>query len=281
MELFMLLVDPLQLDAPLLTTELRCVMEELLHEDAVILRQVPLTGGTGIVCDLPPHRSMEKLVARSRTQVSQVLAGAMIRAYESPIILRFIRQELVDTNPTAREFVANRCSELLAEHPQQPRKVLLQSELEAYLHEQSFLHVAGFMQFRARAYLAELMQIITRAIEEWRREQQFQEFLSLLQAVIYSQDVKMRVLHVIYDQRGLIGLMNEHLQSIHYSPIQQEELISTLIYLAPEQLHIHSPDLDKQLFSTMATIFQGRVRMCTNCRVCQPFLDKISPNDYD
>jgi putative sporulation protein YtxC len=210
-----------------------------------------------------------------------VLADAIISAYEGSITLRFIRQAFDDENPITRESIFTRCLELLAECPLQSRKEVLQSELEAYLQEQSFLHVAGFLQFRARGYAAELMKIVIQAIEEWQRERQFQDFLSLLQAVIYSQAVKMRLLHVIYDQRGLIGLMDEHLEPIHFSPIQQEEMISTLIYLAPEQLNVHSPDLDKQVFSTIATIFKGRVRMCTNCRICQPFLDKISPNDYD
>src|SRR5690606_18493691 len=74
----------------------------------------------------------------------------------------------------------------------------LANAIETYLAEEPFMHVEGFLRFRAEAYLEELRDTVAYAVDEWMMERQYQEFLSLLKYFVYIQDAKVPEAHVVH-----------------------------------------------------------------------------------
>lgn len=294
MELFTLLVNPAVMPADELTGDLRQALESVhIRSGSLELRQVPLMEGTGVVCDLSPVSA--QTAAEARRTAMRTLAGAVIRSYEDELLLRCVRREMGTEDREGVQSVMSHCRQLMQPYFDEEgtdsflerRTSRLASEFEAYLQANTFLHIEGFLRFRADPYLEELRDTVSYAVDEWVMERQYQEFISLLKYFVYIQEAKIPAAHVIHHGNHDFTLLNELMMPIDTKQMDQfvvelidkdinyeDVIVSTLIAVSPGKLYIHSRTPEMQVIKTMMTIFEGRAELCTNCPVCVPILEE-------
>jgi putative sporulation protein YtxC len=294
MELFTLLVNPAKIDAEQVTNELRDALRSV-HTitDSLELRRVPLTGGTGIVCDISPASDADEALARKKA--ASPLAKATIAAYESELIDHCIKKEMGTDNPEGTDPVRVQCDQLLAPHPDEDgvdtfydrRVSKLANAMYAYLSEDPFMNVEGFLRFRAEPYMEELRDTVSYAVDEWMMERQYQEFISLLKYFVYIQEAKIPSAHVVHHGNHDFTLLDETMRPIDTKQMDQfvvelmdkdinyeDVIVSTLISVSPGKLFVHTRTPEQQVIKTILTIFEGRVELCTDCQVCLPLLEE-------
>lgn len=292
MELFTLLVNPAGMDAEQITEAVRDALVEIdLIRDKIELRRVPLTGGTGIVCDISP--ASVEVAAAARAKAAVPIAAAMIAGYEHGLVGRLIQKELGNGEREGAAAVRSHCEQLLLPDVEGAdsffcrRVEKLAEAIAAYLAEEPFLHVEGFLRFRAMAYMEELQDTVSYAVDEWLMERQYQEFISLLKYFVYIQEAKIPAAHVVHRGNHDFALFDETMRPIDTKQMDQfmvelidkdinyeDVIVSTLISVSPGKLYIHSRTPEAQVIKTIMTIFDDRAELCEDCHICVPLLEE-------
>jgi putative sporulation protein YtxC len=280
-EWFTLLVEPTRIDATQLTEQLRRMLGKSNLGEACELRQVPLPGGTGIVCDMAASKQAKIRAQHALHQLSSVLAEAIIQAYEDRIIAHWVYKQIDPVNQEAVRAIAGHCRDLLGPSQDTSRFRALTSALETYFTTETFLNIEGFIRFRASGYSNQIKETVTYAVDEWIVDRQYQEFISLLKYFVDVQEAKVPFVHLVHRGNQQFMLLNAQLQPLEriessafaLGMVDQElhvedVIVSTLIHASPGKLYIHTSSPDQQVIRTIATIFDGRAEICRSCSIC-------------
>jgi len=157
------------------------------------------------------------------------------------------------------------------------------------------LLVEGMLRFRMQALAEDHHRVVEQAIDEYLMDLEYQEFIKLLRYFLEAQENELPLLHMMcYEETDArlyradgreimpedlpdgIGAMSATSQGVRL-----EDLMSSLISLAPEKLHIHvRPGLPgvPLMVETVQKVFQERAVLCAGCPLCLsvPQLQNVS-----
>lgn len=153
------------------------------------------------------------------------------------------------------------------------------------------LVVEGLLRFRMQGLHDDLHRVIEQAIDEYLLEVEQQEFVKLLRYFLEAQEAKMPLLHLVHLDDAMTLLYDAEGQplasdavpglpeSAREAGLQVEELMSVLIALAPEQLHIHLQTEESPTWlDTVKKIFAERAHVCHGCPICLSAAEEV--RDY-
>ena len=221
-----------------------------------------------------------------RAFVSLVIVEWVIGVIEPELVASCINQEITDASEEREKinpYVLRALHDPLEHDAPVDRTAMRKARLYrtffTYLLENRELHLHGFVRFRLKEYRQEVVEAVSVAVEEYQEDKQYQEFLELLRYFISTQDTQYETIHVVpadkhfelYDEQGgLISL--EQLEVIFGLADPQERtddnLISSLITLAPHKVVFHQTEIRPSLAQTIHSLFDGRVTYCTSCTHC-------------
>ncbi|ASS74586.1 hypothetical protein CIG75_05980 [Tumebacillus algifaecis] len=146
------------------------------------------------------------------------------------------------------------------------------------------LLIEGLLRFRMQSLQEDLQRVAMQSIDEYLMDLEYQEFVKILRYFLDVQEPRLPLLHMVYVDEGTTWLFNaagkpiepEDLSSstvpTHGAGLCVEDmLMSTLIHLAPEKLHIHAAHSDDSLpplVETVTKIFAGKTTHCQGCTLC-------------
>jgi putative sporulation protein YtxC len=230
------------------------------------------------------HKKSGTVVKR----IGETLADYMLETEENRLIRDVIVKEYAYSDPQEIAKIEHYCGQLL--YPTEElhvdvglrRKTKVSSAFKTYLEEYSELHWQGFLAFRLKDYREDLREVVEFAIDEYLMEKQYQEFISLLKYFVYIQEAKIPAAHLIHKGGHDFELLNEHMTPIDTNDydtftvelIDQEinledMVVSALITVSPEVIHLHTQEPELQIIKTIMNIFEGRVLLCKSCSACQ------------
>jgi putative sporulation protein YtxC len=236
-----------------------------------------------------PGFQLHKKSAAVTKKIGDTLAEYVLDTEENRLIRDVIAREYSYTDPQEIAKIEHYCDQLL--YPSEElqvdtgmrRKTKVSSAFKSYLEEYNELHWQGFLAFRLKEYREDLREVVEFAIDEYLMERQYQEFISLLKYFVYIQEAKIPVAHLIHKGGHDFDLLNEHMSPIDTNEydtftvelIDQEinledMVVSALITVSPEVIHLHTQEPELQIIKTIMNIFEGRVLLCTSCGACQP-----------
>lgn len=156
--------------------------------------------------------------------------------------------------------------------------------LKGYLQENSYLDLDGFIAFRLQDYRDKLRETVDVAMEEYLLDQQYEEFIHLLQYFVHFQEPLTPLIHLMHKQDHEFSILNEEFTKISAPPCggvvaniadqemeMEDMIVSTLISLAPNRIMIHTLHPEAQIISTIRRIFGDRAEVCLHCPPCQMF----------
>lgn len=236
---------------------------------------------------------------------SSAVAEYIIDHMEQLILQHMIGKELEDSGEGDLEAVMAYCRQLLdsedgpeaAEksdnHGRGRRFRLLKADVQDYVKENTLLILEGFLQFRVRQYGDELFEVMEYAMDEYLMDQQYKEFIALLKYFVFIQDTKIPEAHLMHKGGHEFVLLNERMLPIDTEHLDsslkvefldkdynlEDLIVSTLITVAPQQIHIHTREPEMPIIKTIMQIFEGRAKLCEYCRTCKPFLGEAKSRD--
>ncbi len=147
-------------------------------------------------------------------------------------------------------------------------KVLLRQVVEQKI-DFSF---QSLWNFRFKDIQSSLVSLVGYAIDEYKLEQDYQEFISVLRGLIGERDAQVEEIHLVYHEE--FQFYNHHFQRISKQDILKaidrklmaenpmfidSNTIAPLVSLAPKRIHIYADDEDNRIIATLRKIFEERI----------------------
>lgn len=161
---------------------------------------------------------------------------------------------------------------------------IIQAKLADYLQSSDKLYLDGFVRFRLRDYWNELENSVEEGVDEFLLQREYEEFIDLLKFFVEIQTPQIDFLHIISQTDGKYQFLDENERNItqdcmaeFLADVLSEEitygdmLISILIILAPQKIHWHhiQCEKNKELIQTAKMIFGDNLTLCEGCSVCK------------
>lgn len=234
-------------------------------------------------------RNQVMLSASVNDKLSYALSRFLIDLKKEEILRRIITKRYSFSDPHDYEAVEKLSCKLLETgidgvHTRESLINKIKASISHYLESNPCLHLDGFMRFRMRNYEEKLKEIVDYAVEEYLLDQQYEEFISLLQNFVYFQESLTPLVHLMHKKDHEFSILNERFTPIKAPAISgmvahmadqelemEDVVVSTLIALSPDRVLIHTLEPDALIISTIRRIFGDRVEICSDCPQCSLF----------
>lgn len=157
----------------------------------------------------------------------------------------------------------------------QHRETYLKEALQQFLRPNLSFSFHSFFTFRLQDYLKRLQRYVEVAIEEYKLEQEYQNFIQTLRDYITVTASKLDAVKIhhdeqftIYNRAGIEMSENELKQYIDTSFIKKQphmyidcELLAPLVCISPKKIILYTDEPDAGMNQTIQNIFQERVQI--------------------
>jgi putative sporulation protein YtxC len=153
----------------------------------------------------------------------------------------------------------------------QSRKQLLEAAFFTFLTESVSFSFESFLQFRLKDYKNFLLEHVGKAIDEYKLEQEYQNFIENLRLYVYEKMPVIDEIHLVHDQtftfydEDLKVVNKDRLERIIDQSLAKVEdidleatVIAPLISIAPRKITMYSNDLDNGVVQTIQNVFLER-----------------------
>ncbi|MED3994310.1 sporulation protein YtxC [Peribacillus frigoritolerans] len=150
-------------------------------------------------------------------------------------------------------------------------KRLIEEGLQSILAGKVSFSFDSFTTFRLKSFQHTLEKYVVKAIDEYKLEQDYQNFIATLRDCLQGQESKLRKLHLVnrdgfhfYDQkfskldRPKINSMIDRRLLAKSSLFLDTVILAPLLSIAPESLCIYTDDKEEGLIQTISRIFEER-----------------------
>ncbi|WP_353854986.1 putative sporulation protein YtxC [Bacillus sp. Bos-x628] len=157
-------------------------------------------------------------------------------------------------------------------HQDPSREALLKKELETISLQQGVFSIGSFMTFRLSEYDQKLKNYVEVAIEEYKMEQEYQNFIQSLRDYVTAKQPKLDKVHVVHQDRLMIwefryASERDQKQYIDRQFVREHpmyidsQLIAPLVSIAPQKIALFTNDTGHSMVQTIQNIFQERVEV--------------------
>ena len=207
------------------------------------------------------------------TELSNILASLIINEYETSIVKKiFLNNFFYFESVEKNELLKRISKETFEEQHYSERKIILFNTFFEFLNNNHILYLKGFITFRLQNYISELASQIESIVNEYVVEKEYDEFISLLNLYVNSEESKVDSVHLIYKNKEPILLDKNHnliktdieqLNAKYLSDISfssADVVFNTLLNIIPKKIYIHLNNKDKDEFiNTLELVFEDRV----------------------
>ncbi|MET3319073.1 UNVERIFIED_ORG: putative sporulation protein YtxC [Peribacillus simplex] len=227
----------------------------------------------GMYVDMTESVGDKWLILLSEVFHSFLLEEKMLPVIEQIIISKFFyreREEIEAITEIASSIIEGeraRCQGMLFS----TEKKLIEEGLQSILAGKVSFSFDSFTTFRLKSFQHTLEKYVVKAIDEYKLEQDYQNFIATLRDCLHGQESKLLKLHLVnrdgfqfYDQefskldRPKINSMIDRRLLAKSSLFLDTVILAPLLSIAPENLYIYTDDKEEGLIQTMARIFEER-----------------------
>ncbi|KKI91757.1 hypothetical protein WQ54_13045 [Bacillus sp. SA1-12] len=153
-----------------------------------------------------------------------------------------------------------------------PRYVILRDALQEFLRPDLYFTFSSFQKFRLHEYTARLREYVETAIEEYKLEQEYQNFIQSLRDYLINRDSKLELLSIVQDteyavynsedlkvtEDELEAYIDQTFVSQHPMYIDTK-LLAPIVSIAPKRISFYTNNPFDGMVQTIQNIFQERV----------------------
>lgn len=224
-----------------------------------------------------------------RVGIASAIYDTVLDEIEPLILLRSVTRLRPGYGAEEATRVANaarRIAQRLHADPFSERNRVMERILD-YLLDFNLLLLDGFIHFRLKDYLDELMDCVRQAVDDLEVEKEREELVTLLKDFVQARPASVDTVHVLLgedhslrllDQRGTPlstgafddweGVLGSGGHGGDVQPDIDELLISALITIAPGRIVCHRP-IHARDIPMVVDVFTGRLDACPGCELCQ------------
>ena len=225
------------------------------------------------------------------SKIASLLSFLVIDELEESFLQRLLMQNYFYFNKIEQDKILDICFDVISEDFTNiftdKFDKIYNSFLE-FISTNKTLYLSGFINFRMKAYIEVLDNIVCEAVNTYIIEKEYLEFISLLKLYINSQPNNSELVHLIYSPSDTILLDKDkniinnsldisdfkYLSDITFS--NNDYILNSLLTLLPKKIYIHLINryID-EFINTLQLVFENRIIICSDCNICK--LYKIEP----
>lgn len=268
-----------------------------------IILSYPFSYKVNIECDSINNREIFSFNTNKKHTEYEILYSN-IADLTQDIINRLYMKELIDekVSETLKDFYEKDIDDLklivydmlIDDNNFVKDKEKINRELRDYLVENNTLIIDGYLMFRSRSYEKLINQIIKKVMLDIQMENEYEEFIYMLQCYLDSQVPKVDLVNIIIKNRNffLVDSSNEPIESPTIDSIiaefgiedisQADILVTSLIILAPNKVVVHvKNDTEQELMIILKKIFTNRLSFCYDCDMCDKYRNESNGGRND
>ncbi|MFC4321039.1 putative sporulation protein YtxC [Litchfieldia salsa] len=223
----------------------------------------------------------KKEVAISKL-IIPVLTQYIIDCIEDSWILSIIESDFYFTDIEEQNQILQIAHGILEGHyddmPQveelKSRRLVIEEALHEFLRTTITFSFESFIKFRLHSYSEELLKVVELAIDEYKLEQEYQNFVQNLRDYSFDRSPKIERLHIFHDDH--FYFFNESFIELKYSDITKHidrklilnhpmyidsTIIAPLVSISPKSIVIYTNEVDHGMVQTIQNIFLERVQI--------------------
>jgi putative sporulation protein YtxC len=217
---------------------------------------------------------LDNLVKLIQNIINSLYMKDIIESKVTDLLQDFVQNDIVEVSNTVYDL-------LVDENYFEADKERIQEEIRDYLLENNTLILDGYIRFRSKSFENLIDKIIEKVILDIQMENEYEDFIEMLQYYLDTQLPKVDTVHVIIKNNEfyLLDGKQKPIESVAIKSIIEEYeindiskadvLVSTLIVLAPNKVVIHlKNDNEKELMQILKKIFTKRLTFCYSCEIC-------------
>jgi putative sporulation protein YtxC len=153
-----------------------------------------------------------------------------------------------------------------------PRHVILKDALEEFLRPDLYFSFTSFQKFRLHEYTARLREYVEIAIEEYKLEQDYQNFIQSLRDFLLKRESRMDGISIVHNNGYFVynpdkqEVSEQDLKSyidhtfVNKHPMYiDSKLLAPLVSIAPKWISLYTNDPFDGMVQTVQNVFQERV----------------------
>ncbi|MDQ0230999.1 putative sporulation protein YtxC [Metabacillus malikii] len=161
------------------------------------------------------------------------------------------------------------------------REEILKDTLEQFLRPDLFFSFASFEKFRLREYAYRLREVVEVAIEEYKLEQDYQNFIQNLRELLEKRECKIEQLSIVHESNSnTYKVFNDQQKEISDDELKSNldetfiaqhpmyvdsNLLGPIVSIAPKQITFYTDDPFDGMVQTVQNVFQERVSIHKLC----------------
>jgi putative sporulation protein YtxC len=157
------------------------------------------------------------------------------------------------------------------------RETLITNALQHFLKDGLSFSFSSFITFRLKPYMERLQHYVELAIDEYKLEQEYQNFVQMLRDCVASKQPKLSVIHLVHQPPSFL-FFDEKLCEITAGELKQlidrnliisqpmyidSSLLAPLVSISPNIIYLYTDHEDDGMIQTIQNVFQERIRLCS------------------
>ncbi|BDG37066.1 putative sporulation protein YtxC [Saccharococcus caldoxylosilyticus] len=155
------------------------------------------------------------------------------------------------------------------------RETLVREALEQFLTDGLSFSFSSFITFRLKSYMERLQHYVELAIDEYKLEQEYQNFVQTLRDCIAARPPKLSQIHLVHQPPSFL-FYDEKLREITAGELKQwidrnlivsqpmyidSSVLAPLVSIAPDTIYLYTDLIDDGMVQTIQNVFQERIRL--------------------
>ncbi|MBD8068928.1 putative sporulation protein YtxC [Bacillus sp. PS06] len=217
-----------------------------------------------------------------RTLIIPVLTQYIIECVEDSQLLSIIESDFYFTDVEEQHQILQIAHGLLGgqydDMPQleelKAREEVVAEALQEFMRTTISFSFESFIKFRLHNYTEKLLKIAEMAIDEYKLEQEYQNFIQNLRDYTFDRSAKIDCLHIYHDEH--FYFYNDSFTELKYSEITRHidrklivshpmyidsTVIAPLVSISPQSIIIYTNEVDHGMVQTIQNIFLERVQI--------------------
>jgi putative sporulation protein YtxC len=152
------------------------------------------------------------------------------------------------------------------------RDVILHNALEQFLRPNLYFSFTSFQKFRLQEYIARLRDYVDIAIEEYKLEQEYQNFIQSLRDYLHAKESILERISIVHDNGYFVyqannqKVDNQELKNyidetfVNQHPMYiDKDLLAPIVSIAPKRISLYTNDPFDGMVQTIQNVFQERL----------------------
>jgi putative sporulation protein YtxC len=155
------------------------------------------------------------------------------------------------------------------------RETLIRQALEQFLTDGLSFSFSSFITFRLKSYMERLQHYVELAIDEYKLEQEYQNFVQTLRDCVAERQPKLPRIYLVHQPPSFL-FYDEKLREITAGELKQwidrnlivsqpmyidSSVLAPLVSIAPSEIYLYTDHEDDGMIQTIQNVFQERIRL--------------------